>query len=1451
MSNVAENEQPGQQGDDNQNPPADMTIADLQRTILEMQRQILQMQHHMQQGVQTRIQQRRVNDGRQGNLSSNGTVNSNGAPNQTNSVASAIPLVMDPSLQRSGDNVVETPESCTIQNIHRLSDMYSVKLSTNMKNFKYVRMAISKVLCAVGITMEMQQDMFDGAKVPSNDLDQFIMMCIDSMMKHNTDLRPRFYDIQMSDAVNKGPQMLYQASVLYERKSMHTKLQAQGLSEMRFTHGSLTTYNTRYLKEYNDLVSCGKMTPQEWNCDTYLKSLGDHPFVNLTIRDLDRHPWLQDLYKSGDIAAITIQAEKNFLLFYQDGSMPPQVNSAVTTQTSNEKVNSDSHAQDQDKSSIRCYNCNKHGHISRNCPKPQRKRNGNRNRDNASNTPTTQESSDNLGNAFIADEFFANATIALHLDEDVYDPLGIFNEQIFVNSTIGNSHQLLVDSCCSFSVTGRKELLTNIRKSDNPGEAQLINSSKMKYSLIGDMEIMGTTLPVYYSETMTTMYSLIGLQDLIDHNINVDFSRNTITSDTEQRTLDRWCRCWAISPAVPSTIAAAVVDHAAVGHASKHRCQELDIKHKSFDCDSCKLSNTKLGALRQYNRFSISIQDNSIYGDFKVFTHGLILVLIETKHHEISVTYMKSKDKAITALMKFIKSLDYLPDKLITDMDPAFTAASFKRQVQHIGLDLQYVPPSRHQLNYSERLIQDVMVMIRSIIHGREMKNQPVKILLPYICKYVQFNINRLYMEALKTSPFAHRYGKQPDPKLFIPFAKRFAFRMLNLSSNLNQKGMEGLFMGLDPQGIVPTAILYVPNRRSFVRRALADISPLSQQSETEPKGNTNDLQDDNNLDSYKDYFSKAFKSGLMIEDDDENNKTLPPIRIRRPEPNADSNDIDHGLNYQTNANPVRRSQRTRRPRELYDPQAEADRPQWGTGIIANAVVVANAAIRGWEFSKLSPAERKEWTIPLLTELRNMKDHDVIRDCDPNTIPDNAQIINSSWVLETKRDNRRRARLVARGDQLRTLPKSERYSPTAQPMLVLILLFLLVNTLGFTAKSLDVSAAFLNGRQRLENVYMRAAPPMDNKIFKLVGNLYGLSNASLIWYLCLIAALLSFGLIVSSVDKCLLYGPDYDIFMVVHVDDFLVVGLNSRIEALVEFLNTKFKLKSVSLSDYVGLNIETNSKGEVFISQRKYLTSILDRFQMTESKAVSTPMEPGQRRTLQKSPKCDPDLLKLFQRQCGSLVYLHLSRPDLDFVRLMSSTCASNPQPVNFIDMKRAYRYLANTIDLGYHIIPSHGKVCLHAYSDASFLKDEPSISGYMIFLDKLLIAHKSAKQTIISDSSCQAEMAALALCLKRMTYVMLILDELKIQYTRPVIRVDNKAVLDILQKDNPATSKSAHFIPLTNFCRQYTTKIDIVYVPTKDNIADMGTKSLDKSQHQYLTGQLLVPRPQSFSKCH
>ena len=222
------------------------------------------------------------------------------------------------------------------------------------------------------------------------------------------------------------------------------------------------------------------------------------------------------------------------------------------------------------------------------------------------------------------------------------------------------------------------------------------------------------------------------------------------------------------------------------------------------------------------------------------------------------------------------------------------------------------------------------------------------------------------------------------------------------------------------------------------------------------------------------------------------------------------------------------------------------------------------------------------------------------------------------------------------------------------------------------------------------------------------------------------------------------------------------------------------------------------------------------------------------------------------------------TRPDIaNITRYLSSFVNSYTNAhINFA--RRVFQYLYSTADFGLKYTDSsssniqsiYGYVSsysnddlrkeLYGYSDASWADcphTSTSTTGLGIMLAHNLILWKSVKQKCIAHSSMESEYIAMSQTCKELLYIRNILSEL-FEKVNSTVKDSNKAAIDtvhsnLLLSDNMSaihvansaigTSKSRHIRLKFHSIQEYIRNDNIVcmYVPTKDNFADIFTKCL------------------------
>jgi hypothetical protein len=99
--------------------------------------------------------------------------------------------------------------------------------------------------------------------------------------------------------------------------------------------------------------------------------------------------------------------------------------------------------------------------------------------------------------------------------------------------------------------------------------------------------------------------------------------------------------------------------------------------------------------------------------------------------------------------------------------------------------------------------------------------------------------------------------------------------------------------------------------------------------------------------------------------------------------------------------------------------------------------------------------------------------------------------------------------------------------------------------------------------------------------------------------------------------------------------------------------------------------------GGMALCQMEYIDTLLQHFGLEDCKPIATPMEVGLRLSLHDAR--DAFDVVLYQQAVGCLLYLCITRPDIQFVVTQMSRFMHYPGVTHWKVVKRIFRYLRGT----------------------------------------------------------------------------------------------------------------------------------------------------------------------------
>ncbi|RHN52451.1 putative RNA-directed DNA polymerase [Medicago truncatula] len=469
-------------------------------------------------------------------------------------------------------------------------------------------------------------------------------------------------------------------------------------------------------------------------------------------------------------------------------------------------------------------------------------------------------------------------------------------------------------------------------------------------------------------------------------------------------------------------------------------------------------------------------------------------------------------------------------------------------------------------------------------------------------------------------------------------------------------------------------------------------------------------------------------------------------------------------------------------------------------------------------------------------------------------LPEGKSAIGCKWIYKIKYHSdgsidRYKARLVAKDySQVQGIDYHDTFAPVAKLVTVRLLLSIAAIK-NWPLYQFDVNNAFLQG-DLSEEVYMKLPPGFSHKekpcVCKLNKSIYGLKQASRQWFSKFSTTLIQKGFRQSISDYSLFtYNCDQTtIFVLVYVDDIIITGNNENaISKIKKFLAQSFSIKDLgNLSYFLGIEVSRSKKG-IFLCQRKYTLDILSDSGMTGCRPSDFPMEQHLRlRPNDGTPLSDPTV---YRRLVGRLLYLTVTRPDIQYAVNTLSQFMQSPYSSHFDAATRVLRYLKGSVGKGLFLSAS-SSINLVGYADSDWAgcpTTRRSTTGYFTMLGSNPISWKTKKQPTISRSSAEAEYRSLATLSSELQWLKYLLSDLGIDHPQPItIYCDSQAAIHIAE--NPVFHERTKHIEIDCHFVREKIKSGLIapsYIRSSDQLADIFTKPLGGDAYKRILGKLGV----------
>ncbi|XP_019418558.1 PREDICTED: uncharacterized protein LOC109329342, partial [Lupinus angustifolius] len=260
-----------------------------------------------------------------------------------------------------------------------------------------------------------------------------------------------------------------------------------------------------------------------------------------------------------------------------------------------------------------------------------------------------------------------------------------------------------------------------------------------------------------------------------------------------------------------------------------------------------------------------------------------------------------------------------------------------------------------------------------------------------------------------------------------------------------------------------------------------------------------------------------------------------------------------------------------------------------------------------------------------------------------------------------------------------------------------------------------------------------------------------------------------------------------------HIDDDMLIACKnmSEIKSLKAQLSSEFEMKDLGAGRKIlGMEIQRDRKeGTLFLSQKKYIEKVLERFGMQNAKPVTTPLASHFKLSMALCPQTESENEEMssvpYASAVGSLMYAMIcTRPDIAQAVSVVSRYMASPGKVHWKAVKWIMRYLKGTMDIGllYGKVKGVGsKVIGYVDSDyAGDLDKRRSLTGYVFTLCGCTVSWKATLQSIVALSTTEAEYIAVTEAVKEAIWEKGLIEELGIQLEETTIYCDSQSAIHL-----------------------------------------------------------------------
>lgn len=1130
--------------------------------------------------------------------------------------------------------------------------------------------------------------------------------------------------------------------------------------------------------------------------------------------------------------------------------------SAFTASTKGKGKGKESgNSSDSRKKKMKCFYCNKKGHLAKECRKKQA--------DIKNGTLKSGETTNAAKIATVEAPKLPKIDLFIAIEEETQESAHV--------ST--HDESWIIDSGATRHMTCRKDWYSSLRPMGEDAKVAVGNNAKCPIKGIGTISFLsqeGSSKQLsdvlWVPDLSRNLLSVAGITDkdmrvVFDKHgaLILDCNDSIIARGTRRNNLYEFC-----AYATQADVGTSKLWHERFGHVSITTLQDMQKGGLVVDlpaltdsqdvCEACMKGKQhrhpfpKEGGSRAKSPLQLvhadlcgKMQTMALGGSFYFFT------LIDDYSRKIWVYFLKEKSHAFGKFKEWHAMVEAETGaKLIkfrTDGGGEFVSNENNAYYKEHGIQRQITNAHTPQQNgVAERKNRVIVEMARSMLQGSSLPNS----FWAEAVNTAVYILNRCATKAVKDkTPLEAYSGIKPSVAHFKVFGcECYAHVPKENRRKLDPKSRKCIFLGYDME--TKGYRLYDPQAKEVLVSRDVVFQECKRQEEEVPSSSSKEITIQRPQPQAASWPASGTQeqwqptSHPHEEDSEDDDKPATPQKVK-PLPrwmlqllkDSDSPVIEEG------PSSVRRSKR------LEEQKAQVN--------------LVNYALMSQVLSVQEPSTLEEaQKDPKWVEAMQIEYDSIMKNRTWSLVdrPLKRKVIGTKWIykLKYKADGtmeKYKARLVVKGfAQVEGFDFQETFAPTAKMTTIRLVLALAAHE-QWPVYQMDVKSAFLNGNLE-EEVYIEQPPGFvvlgkEDKVCRLHKALYGLKQAPRAWYHRIDSFFVSANLSRSPSDANLYFFCEKNLYMVIilYVDDLIITGSHEqRIVQTQELLCQEFEMTNLGLMHYcLGIEVWQKPKG-IFISQQKYAREILKTFGMTDCKSVTTPMEVGLK--LSTEDISQPVDETLFRKLVGSLIYLCNTRPDINFAVGVISRFANNPRTNHWNAGMRILRYICGTMDYG--ITYDVGNTLI-GFCDSDWAGDADtrrSVTGFCFCLGSGCVSWSSKKQPTVALSSTEAEYKAACLASCEALWLRRVLMDLGAPQIDPtMVQCDNQSCMAIAK--NPVFhARTKHIEIQYHYVRELilNESIDLVYCHTSENCADIFTKALSREQLEHHLHRLGIGTP-------